>query len=756
MPIYRDKFHIQYFNFYKLAFLFFQADNITVFMRHLKRHPTEYAEVFQRQSERESRKRRMSPSVQGPTKKATCVLNGVRMSIEKMEESAVSLVSDSLRPFKAIDDPGYQVYVQACMEQFPEDERRAISSYTTRQKVETKARQVRADLTNELSNRIISLKVDAATRGTRSFLGINAQYIEEGKIILRNLANREMHVRHTASNICDVVREVLREYNIPLKNVYSITSDNGTNIILAGQLLNDYMEEMDEEFPVEETIDDPITIDETEVTDTTDSDETSDNDNGTADDGIFGLNESEDVFGVDLQAVQCEELDSVQLVEGQGADRLELAVVRCAAHTLQLGVGDALAAGGVNPFLARMNRLAKALRQKNVVLLLRMNKLKVPVLRNKTRWHSSFTMLQSLMPLRAFVEGHAQTMDLPKVSQTSWQRAARLIAALEPSKIAMKQLQEEQLLMGDFLGAWLRCKEDTAAIKTPFAERLVAAMEAREKKLLHNSTFLAAIYLDPRYFMLLDPEETARAEDHLVQLWAKLEAMNLTGSARPAAPPPPSDPAAVQPNDPLERILAMRDAGRIVVGGGTFRVNILPKLKEFIAGPRLTPATSNVLEWWESQRFVMPELYALSKVALAVPATQVSVERLFSGMKLFLNDQRMSLHGSILQDLMVVRMFNLWTRSKPERPKPAPAPLVVDSPNSPTAGSITDNEVSSPTLTTNDTNDSACEEENAENAENAENTGPQGVSSPVAESNVETPTPRLRIGLRHLRVRNSQ
>lgn len=40
-------------------------------------------------------------------------------------------------------------------------------------------------------------------------------------------------------------------------------------------------------------------------------------------------------------------------------------------------------------------------------------------------------------------------------------------------------------------------------------------------------------------------------------------------------------------------------------------------------------ATENVFQWWQKKKFTSPELYKLALVVISIPATQVSVERLF-------------------------------------------------------------------------------------------------------------------------------
>lgn len=51
-----------------------------------------------------------------------------------------------------------------------------------------------------------------------------------------------------------------------------------------------------------------------------------------------------------------------------------------------------------------------------------------------------------------------------------------------------------------------------------------------------------------------------------------------------------------------------------------------------------------------------PELYEIAMVILAVPTTQVSVERTFSTLKLILSDLRSSLSDKTLQNILLVKL----------------------------------------------------------------------------------------------------
>lgn len=62
------------------------------------------------------------------------------------------------------------------------------------------------------------------------------------------------------------------------------------------------------------------------------------------------------------------------------------------------------------------------------------------------------------------------------------------------------------------------------------------------------------------------------------------------------------------------------------------------------------------MEYWEEKKFVYPNLYQLAKVVHSVPATQVSVERAFSALRLVLTDLRCNLSAETLQKIMFVKL----------------------------------------------------------------------------------------------------
>lgn len=85
----------------------------------------------------------------------------------------------------------------------------------------------------------ISIKFDLATRHRRHFLSINCQLICFGKINIFHLSMRELNVNASGEDIADILMSILEEYDISISQIFSITIDNGKNMLKAVKELND-------------------------------------------------------------------------------------------------------------------------------------------------------------------------------------------------------------------------------------------------------------------------------------------------------------------------------------------------------------------------------------------------------------------------------------------------------------------------------------------------------------------------------------
>ena len=89
----------------------------------------------------------------------------------------------------------------------------------------------------------MSLKVDIASRIGRLFMGVNIQYVKDAKLTLRTLAVRELFESHTSEHLLKEILHILELYEIKVRDLYSFTSDNGSNMLKLYRLLKDVQDE---------------------------------------------------------------------------------------------------------------------------------------------------------------------------------------------------------------------------------------------------------------------------------------------------------------------------------------------------------------------------------------------------------------------------------------------------------------------------------------------------------------------------------
>jgi len=262
-----------------------------------------------------------------------------------------------------------------------------------------------------------------------------------------------------------------------------------------------------------------------------------------------------------------------------------------------------------------------------------------------------------LVRLQDFIQNMSvnnKTLKKVALSYYDWQQDETISKALLPAKVCSKKLQTEQLTMTDFYGAWISCKIQTNALNSYFANELVQLMTNREKIILNNKVLLAAIFLDPRYNITLSREQSATAIRHLTNIWICLKQMelnkqdvnliNLEFHQNESDNNSPTDPI-----DDLEMYLRSKvnDESTSSVFGTlsnsqteTIGTKFETLLKSFSIEEKRLCHKINILQFWKSKKLVYPELFELSNVVFSVPATQVSVERLFSGLKFVLSPYR--------------------------------------------------------------------------------------------------------------------
>lgn len=82
-------------------------------------------------------------------------------------------------------------------------------------------------------------------------------------------------------------------------------------------------------------------------------------------------------------------------------------------------------------------------------------------------------------------------------------------------------------------------------------------------------------------------------------------------------------------------------------------INILAHFDETIGRQH---AKKNVIEFWEDQKYIFPELYLLSTIINAIPPTQASTERCFSTLDFIYNEKRTRLSLKLLEQILMIKL----------------------------------------------------------------------------------------------------
>lgn len=322
----------------------------------------------------------------------------------KLLQNCVSIVALGGRPFTFLTNVGFQNIVSSKLNKFhdagiPLDIKSPHQPDVHNHLHET-AEKVRATIKKSIKNRPLSILLDIGTRQNRSMLGISVHFIAKSAVHVYSIGMIELTERHTAENLAEVVKRCLKEYGIQKRQIISITTDNGANVLkmvkdLENLLSNELMTisnvstelnfaDIDNEADIDSEIE--AIINRGEV-----------NDDDEAIDLI--LNEEDEIDPIQLRKYQNLLCDTVNgLMSENNIDSMfDTNGVSCAAHTLQLGIKDALAAlpECVQNVISLCRRVTKILRLKTTRYDLKSAGItfKIPHLEVETRWGSMYIMV---------------------------------------------------------------------------------------------------------------------------------------------------------------------------------------------------------------------------------------------------------------------------------------------------------------------------------------------------------------------------
>ncbi|KAF0702707.1 zinc finger BED domain-containing protein RICESLEEPER 1-like isoform X2, partial [Aphis craccivora] len=333
---------------------------------------------------------------------------------------------------------------------------------------------------------------------------------------------------------------------------------------------------------------------------------------------------------------------------------------RCSAHTIQLCVYDGLKNITNKEILNKARKVVKKLRTPTIANMLIKSGLKKAVLDCDTRWNSIYNMLQRLCELKAFCRMKAADIPSLELSNNDWNLIESLVLTLAPVKIGSVQLQRADITIGDFYGCWWKIRNGLIKANTELAKSITESMLKRQQILLDNDLFVAAIFLDPRFQPLLTPQMKIKAINHLCKLWTLIQTLKKrSGYSENDIPIDETeksvlnmsvDPANNDDDDDDDFENFLKESTTVI---SNQPVNIKSIFQSFDGTQRIS-YNSDIREYWASKKNEHPELHELAQVTLAIPATQVSVERTFSSLKFILSDLRGNLTPSLLESIIFI------------------------------------------------------------------------------------------------------
>lgn len=331
----------------------------------------------------------------------------------KLLFSCVELVAINSTPFSLLTCSGFRSTIQHQLNAFQLAGCSFNLSdhhvYEVKEKVMEIAGNIKQLIKMEVKGKIISVMVDGATRNGRSIFGINIQYKINGELRLVTLAMRDLNRAHKADYLANTMQDVLAEYDINLSQVISITTDNGSNMLaMVKDLENRLFEDSapQDENNNQKTL--PATVKRGNESQHCSDDQTEDeieqillNEKAfTDDDALDALLDGSSVYEELLEKLV------VDMRKRSGNHHLFMASIKCAAHTLQLAVNDALKQlGRADSNIISLCRVAaKFLRlrsTKNEMHRVGLTSI-IPKLDVETRWSSTYLMVRNFELLFKF------------------------------------------------------------------------------------------------------------------------------------------------------------------------------------------------------------------------------------------------------------------------------------------------------------------------------------------------------------------
>ncbi|PLW26518.1 hypothetical protein PCANC_23590 [Puccinia coronata f. sp. avenae] len=261
---------------------------------------------------------------------------------------------------------------------------------------------------------------------------------------------------------------------------------------------------------------------------------------------------------------------------------------------------------------------------------------KILILDVKTRWNSTFLMLQRASELKHVCTTYCGSQpEASKYSLTKaeWEKVEQMIEFLEPlHKVTNILCGSQYPTLSMSLPIYISLVKNIYQVRSQYdSAQLIPAADEMIKKItkylilaLEKPAPICAMILDPRIKLCYFKKNESFLSAHSI---SKLTAKDALTTFKLEAKRFDRSPIANDLNDEIRQYIA--------------------EVKE--------PSHTNILYYWANHTKVYPSLSEMAKCFLAIPATSAPSERVFSKSKTIFGSQRHSLSSSSVEHLLCVK-----------------------------------------------------------------------------------------------------